>query len=404
MPSSAPAPDKRTLLRVHSAGLLGLGMFDIFVFLVPLWAVLTGANATEVGILVGARSLLPGLFTIHGGVLMDRFGPRGVMTVFIVLIMTLAPLYSVLPHFVPLLALQLVLGLAMTLQWVGAQTMIAQLSKGDTGYLGHFTFASRIGTFIAPLIFGLLWDLTTPRASFIAASVWAAVLLALILSIPTPPETRAKAPSRLRLGDLVPRLSDYRDTLALLAIPAIAITIAACFLRNSTTGMQGSIYIVYLQDIGLTGTLIGLLFSAIEAASGVGALIAGRVTRRFAPMTTLVTVTGIAIALMAITPLLGGVIALLMVAQVFRGLAQGIHQPVTFSIQSLAVPPDRQGSAIALRVTTNRVSALTIPPTMGLIADTWGIGPSFLILGAILVALVIVLWLVAKRHGAPAEP
>ncbi len=404
MTSPTATPDKRIMLRVHGAGLLGLGMFDAYVFIVPLWAVMIGANATEVGILVGARSLLPGLFTIHGGVLMDRFGPRGVMTVFILLIMALVPLYSFLPSFVPLLALQLVLGLAMTLQWVGAQTMIAQLSKGETTYLGHFTFAARIGTFIAPLIFGLLWDLTSPRVCFIAVSVWGAILLLLILGIPTTPEARAKAPVRLRWSDLIPRFADYRDTLALLAIPAIAITISTCFLRNTTSAMQGSIYVVYLKDIGLTGTVIGLLFSAIEGASGLGALIAGRVTRRFAPMTTLIAVTAIAIALMAITPLLGGVVALLIVAQLGRGIAQGIHQPVTFSIQTLAVPPHRQGSAIALRVTANRVSSLIIPPIMGIIADVWGVGSSFLILGTMLVGLCFVLWLVASRITPPPPP
>lgn len=398
MSTASPAPDRRVLLRVHGAGLLALGMFDAYVFIVPLWAVLIGANATEVGILVGARSLLPGLFTIHGGVLMDRFGPRGVMTVFIVAIIGLVPLYPAMPAFVPLLALQLFLGLAMTLQWVGAQTMIAQLSKGETTYLGHFTFASRVGTFIAPVIFGILWDLTNPWVCFIGVSVWAAVLLGLTFGIPpAPQQADAPARARFRAADLVPRLGDYVATVRMLAIPAIAVTICACFLRNSTSGMQGSIYVVYLNDIGLTGTVIGILFAAIEGASGIGSLLAGPVTRRFPAMSTLVAVTGVAIALIAITPLLGGIVAFLLLAQVGRGLVQGIHQPLTFAIQSRAVPHERQGATVALRVTANRISALTVPPVMGIIADTWGVGPSFFILGGVLVALTALLWVFARR-------
>ena len=111
----------------------------------------------------------------------------------------------------------------------------------------------------------------------------------------------------------------------------------------------------------------------------------------------LVGTTAAAIALIAVTPLLGGVIALLLVAQVARGLLQGINQPVVFSVQAKAVPREKQGAAVALRVTVNRISSITVPPVMGIIADTFSITASFLVLGAILIAGTGVLWLFARR-------
>ncbi|MFT5540571.1 MAG: MFS family permease [Alphaproteobacteria bacterium] len=400
---SAPQPRQRDLNLSYAAGFMGLGLMDAYVFIVPLWAVLIGASATQVGLLVGARSMLPFLFTIHGGVLMDRYGPRPVMITFIFLIILMVPLYPLLPWFVPLFALQLITGFALTMQWVGAQTIIANLSRGDAGYLGYFSFATRLGTFIAPIIFGLLWDLTTPWVCFISIAAWAALMLVLTLAIQKPnidSATKSSAespPQGGRIRALLPRLSDYRETLALAAIPAVAISIGACFLRNSTSGVQGSIYVVYLHEIALTGTLIGILFAAIEGASGIGSLIAGRVAKHFSPFAMLVGTTAAAIALMAATPLLGGVVALLILFQVARGIIQGINQPVMFSVQSKAVPRNRQGATVALRVTVNRLSSIIVPPIMGLIADTYGISHSFLILGAVFLLLTGVLWLFARR-------
>lgn len=396
-------PPRRALLLSYGAGLLALGLMDAYVFIIPLWAVLIGANATEVGLLVGARSLLPGLLAIHGGVLIDRYGPRRIMLVFVVLIIVMAPLYPLLPWFIPLFVMQTVIGLALTMQWIGAQTTIAHLSKGETGYIGNFSFATRIGTFIAPIVFGMLWDLTNPTVCFLAVSLWAAVMLALTMAISgkaagAAPATHGGARSiGATIGAVMPKWSDYRETIALCAIPAIAISIAACFLRNSTSSVQSSIYVVYLTQIGITGTVIGILFAAIEGASSIGSLIAGRVSRLLPPFAMLIGTTAAAIALIAITPLLGGIIVLLAAAQFLRGIIQGINQPVMFSVQAKAVPPERQGATVALRVTVNRISSIIVPPAMGLIADHFGIGTSFLVLGAILLSGTMVLWLFARR-------
>lgn len=404
--SSAPPskPRQRDLNFSYGAGLLGLGLMDAYAFIIPLWAVLIGASATQVGLLVGARSVLPFLFTIHGGVLMDRYGPRPIMIGSAIVIILMMPLYPLLPWFVPLFFLQVVGGLVVTLLWVGAQTSIAQLSRGETTYLGHFSFAARIGTFIAPIILGILWDLTTPWVCFVGISGWGIMMLALTLAIPTPPHADKTAKSSMppqplggRLRALLPRFSDYRDTLALMAIPAIAVSIAVCFVRSGTSGIQGSIYVVYLNEIALTGTIIGILFSSLEAAGGFGSLIAGRVAKHFSPFAMLVGTTAAAIVMMAITPLLGGIVALLMLAQVARGIIQGINLPIMFSVQSKAVPPDRQGATVALRVTTNRLSVITVPPIMGVVADTYGISESFLIIGTTLLALTGALWLFTRR-------
>ena len=426
MASSAAftVPPKRALALAYGGGLLSMGLMDTLVFVVPLWAIALGASATEVGFLVGARSVLPFLFAIHGGVLMDRFGARRIMALMVVFMIALAPLYPALPWIPGLMVIQMLTGLATTIAWVGAQTVIAQICGGDAGYLGRFNFASRIGTFAAPIVMGLLWDFTNPWLTFGFVSVWSAALLAVIWASTDPQSSGAgggseggseggsgggtatiikgpRRPLRARLTGFIPRPSDYAATFSLMAIPAIAISIGANFLRNTTSGVQGSIYVVYLDEIGLTGTLIGFLFAAIEGASAVGSLLAGRASRAFNAYALMVVSTGLAIVLINITPLLGGIFALLIAAQLTRGIIQGINQPVLFSIQARAAGPKRQGATVALRVTVNRFVSIVLPPILGVIADAAGIEASFYILGLVLVAATVGLGIAARL--APAE-
>src|SRR5207344_167979 len=121
--------------------------------------------------------------------------------------------------------------------------------------------------------------------------VWGALLTLALLRAPeaeTAPRdgVDARAPNRFRLRDTVPRLSDYIACFALIAIPAVATTMAIIFLRTATNGVQFSLYVVYLDGIGMTGTTIGILFAAIEITSGLGSLFAGRAMRLGDPQRT----------------------------------------------------------------------------------------------------------------------
>jgi len=184
---------------------------------------------------------------------------------------------------------------------------------------------------------------------------------------------------------------------ALMAIPAVAMTMAIMFLRTSTNGVQSSLYVVYLNTMGLTGTSIGILFAAVEVTSGLGSLFAGRAMRLGDPQRTMLTGTVLSILLISVTPFIGAVFALLLAAQAVRGWLQGVVQPVMFSVQAKAVGPYRQGSVVGLRQTLNRLAAIVIPPVMGAIADQWGAGSSFVILGAFLLVLSAPVALITRR-------
>ena len=375
-----------------------MGYIDVFVFLMPLYAVHLNFTATEIGWLVGARTIFTLVFSIHIGTLMDRFGTLTVMRVFVVMAMIAAPFYPLLENFWALLMLQIIVGGAVSFAWAGGQTLIAQIGHGDASYIGYFSFASRLGTTGAPLIAGLIWDYGGAWPSYLLAVAWGAILMIALWFATEPPIQRSdnldEQNARFSLRDLVPRLSDYTRSFAMMAIPVIAISVAVMFLRNSTSGINNSLYVVYLDGIGLTGWDIGVLFAAIEFASGIGSLFGGPAMRLGHPLWTMTIATGLAIALICITPWLGGVFILLLIAQALRGFAQGLSQPVMFSAQSKSVGRHEQGAVVGLRQTLNRLSAIIVPPVMGLIADHWGLEESFLIMGAALLFLcgLVVVW------------
>jgi MFS family permease len=298
--------------------------------------------------------------------------------------------------------LQIINGGALSFAWSGAQTLIAQLAEGEAEYIGRFSFFARIGTTAAPILAGLAWDFGGAWPSYAIGALWGVILTIALLKAPEAKErTRApsSAPQAFRLRDLLPSFSDYAGCFALMAIPAIATSMAIIFLRTATMGVQSSLYIVYLHNIGLIGTTIGVLFASVEIFSGLGHLFAGRAMRLGDPQKTMLSGTVVSIMVICVTPFLGGIYVLLLAANILRGWLQGVVQPMMFSVQAKAVGPYRQGAIVGLRQTMNRLAAIAIPPIMGVFADAWGATASFVIIGVVLSLLCApVTWI--TRQGA----
>src|SRR5712671_1378034 len=389
---------------LYVAGPFAMGYTEFYNFLIPLYGLSLGVSAGQIGMLVGARSLLAVFLSIHVGALMDRLGTRRVALFFVWTAMALAPVFPLLPWFWPLLLLQVVNGAALQFAWSGSQTLIAQLAEGEAEYLGRFSFFARIGTTVAPMIAGVAWDFGGAWPAYALGLAWG---VALTLALIRAPEAQVAAGdgrnlrrrARFRFGDVLPRLPDYVRCFALMAIPAVATTMAIIFLRTATNGVQSSLYVVYLNGMGLTGTSIGVLFAVIEITSGLGSLFAGRAIRLGDPQRTMLTGTVLSVLLISATPFIGAVFTLLLVAQALRGWLQGVVQPLMFSVQAKAVGRYRQGSVVGLRQTMNRLAAIVIPPAMGAIADQWGAGESFVILGSLMLLLSVPVAVITRRSA-----
>jgi len=357
-----------------------MGQAELLTLAVPLWALLQGASPTQIGTLVGARSLLTFFLAIHGGALMDRLGTRRILMFFAGATAAVAASYPFLPWFPAMVVMQMLVGLAGNMTWIGAQTMIGEVTHGDPGQMGWFSFFARMGNVVTPLLIGLVWDIAGPTFSFLGIALWSCTLLLVTSQIQ---EVRAVDPTARFSGrELLPRVSDYTGSLRLVVLPAIAVTLAVSFLRHATNGVEASFFIVYLRELGFAAAAIGALFSIAEVFNGVCSLLAGRVAKLLPIPWLMVGFTTVSAALLLITPFLGGVFILLAVAQAVR--CEGVVQPLMFSMQTRAVARDRQGSMVGLRVTNNRLSSIITPILMGVVVEYFGIENGFVIVGAVL--------------------
>ena len=388
----------RTQLAVYGSGMFANSMSNISGLIVPLWVSSFGASATLVGLVFGARHILPLLLSIHGGALMDRLGTRRVMLIFAVVNAAVPLLFPALPYIWAAIFLQTLAGLATSMGWMGAQTLIGQIMKGSAVHAGRLSLALRLGHLVGPPMIGFTWDTGGAWAAFIVMSVWGSFGFLSALALPGNSNATSQH-NKITVSTLMPRLSDYLAAFRMLAISAVLFVAVITMMRNAGNVVQTGFYVVYLDEVfGLSGTLIGVLTSAAAIVGGIGSLSVGRLLRFCsAHWLLMATVTG-SVIFICITPLLGTFVFLL-IASALRGASLGISQPLMISILAKASGSKVQGTSVGLRNTANRLTGFVIPLLMGVLIDFVGLANGFYAIGIIVIGLLILtgIWLSQRQ-------
>ena len=194
------------------------------------------------------------------------------------------------------------------------------------------------------------------------------------------------------------RIRGLLVALLVLLLPAVGLVIAATVMRQTGTGMQSSFYGIWLAGIGFDTGDVGLLIGIGNGASAVSALTIGPVTRRFSEHWPLLWTIILAIAAIAMTPLLS-TWELLVIAIVLRGIGQGLNLPLLMTIGSRAVGFHLQGRMAALRISFNRFGGALVPLAMGALAEVIGLEYAFYVvgLGGVGMIGVLALWLLISK-------
>ncbi len=385
---------------VYGVGLFTTSLFYIGSVIIPLYVYTMNPSPFLFGLVFAMPHVLPLLLSIHGGAMMDRFGARRVM-LFFTTIGTLVPLlYPLSPTIWALLVLQMFLGLAEFMGWLGAQTMIGQYMKGRTAYAGRLSAVIRFGQLAAPPMVGAAWDIWGPWGGFGLMSLWAsgAIVCALML----PPQTIEASDTspgasgrRAVAAALMPRWSDYITAFRLLSMPAVVLIVLLGALMHVGNVVQGSFYIAWLTEMGITGTAIGLLSPAAAIAAALFSLLTTRLTPYFGGLWIVLVSLWIGIVLICITPLLGTYLAL-QIVNFLRSGANGLAQPLIITLVLRGAGASNQGKAIGLRGTANRVASIVSPLAMGAVAQAIGLEASFYVVGilvsAAMAGIAVYLW------------
>jgi MFS family permease len=381
---------------VYGIGLFSTSIFQIASVIVPLYAYTLNPSPLMFGLVFSAAHVLPLFLSIHTGALMDRLGARRVMLVCTSVGAVIPLLYPTAQWIWALVFLQMFLGLSESMGWLGAQTMIGQYMFGRTVYAGRLSFIIRIGQLAAAPLAGITWDLAGPWGAFALMSLWAsgAVVCALLL----PPQIAmplTEPGRRAKLRALLPNIADYLTAFRLLAAPAVVIIVLLGALMHVGNVLQGSFYVAWLNDMGLTGTAIGLLSPAGAVGAALFSLLTTRLTKYIGGLWIVLISLWVAMLLICATPLFGTYF-LLQMAMFLRHGANGLAQPLIITLVLRGAGRENQGKAIGLRGTANRIASIASPLAMGAIAEALGLELSFYVVGAavsvVMAAIAMYLW------------
>jgi MFS family permease len=172
--TTSPAPIPwRVQIPVYGAAMFSNSSLHLYNVVVPLWTATLTRDPLIIGIVLGARHILPMMFLIHGGAMMDRFGTRRVMLIFASAAVVIPMLYPAAPLIPMLILFQMFGGLAVMTTWIGAQSLTGSLMRGQPVYTGRLTLATRIGTIFGPPTVGAIWDFAGAWWAFSFLSLWA---------------------------------------------------------------------------------------------------------------------------------------------------------------------------------------------------------------------------------------
>ena len=369
---------------VYAAGMFSHSLNSMAMVVIPLWVVSLENSPFLIGVGLGSRYFLLLLLSIHTGALMDRLGTRLVMVICGIAGAVLHLAYPVLPWIWALIVLQAFAGLTGSMGWLGSQTLVGQVMKGNPTYAGRLSFSLRIGAFVGPPLVGFVWDNVGPSGAFAVLGVWA--FLGVIATILVPGGGHQQS-EQLHARGLVPRVSDYKSAFNLLLVPAIALVVAMTMMRHGAIAVHHSFYVVWLDDLGISGTLIGVLMSAWAVLGSISALSVGRLARLFAADWLMVVAVMLQIVLISITPLLP-TYGLLLVVMALYGGTMGISQPLMISLMARATSAKDQGKSAGLRTTANQLVVTVLPPIMGGVVELVGLEASFYVIGGTLICLM----------------
>ncbi|MFF3752778.1 MFS transporter [Streptomyces sp. NPDC002018] len=342
-----------------------------------------GADERAIGVITAVYALLPLFAAVPLGRRTDQGRCAPLLVAGVVLISAGCALSGTAGSLTALGVWSAVMGLGHLCFVIGAQSIVARRSapaQQDRDF-GHFTIGASLGQLAGPVAAGLLVSgqgdemARTSALALLASAAAAAVALTSLRRI----ESRTasgRPPSRRPAKVPVGRILRTRG------VPAgIFVSMAVL----SATDVLTAYLPVIGERRGIAPATIGLLLS-LRAAAAIACRLVLPPMLRLLGRTVLLTVTcllgGLLCAGIALPVPVWG-LALILGA---LGFCLGVGQPLSMTTVVRAAPDEARSTALALRLTGNRLGQVAAPASAGLVAGVAGTAAPFVLLGALLLA------------------
>lgn len=386
-----PVPPRRWLLRLVTSFACLQGAVSMARPAVSYHALELGAGPRAVGLVTAAFALLPLAVAVPLGRRTDTRRCAPLLPAGAALIAAGCVLAATAPSLVLLGAWSTLLGLGHLVYMIGAQSLVARQSRPDQHdrNFGYFTVGGSMGQFVGPSAAGLLVggagaSAVTGRAG--AEGSTAALLAAGALTVCSYATLWRLEGRAVREGGRAadgPHAQPPVPVVRILRTRGVPAGIFASLAVLSATDVLTAYLPVVGEERGIAPGVVGLLLSLRAAASVLSRIALPRMSARFGRQPLLVAnclAAGALCALLAV-PAPVWVLAL---ALVLLGFCLGVGQPLTMSTVVQAAPDSARSTALALRLTGNRLGQVAAPAGAGLLAGAGGAAAPFLLLGAVL--------------------
>lgn len=390
-----PGPGRGWLLRLVIAFAFAQGAVSMARPAVSYRALALGADETAVGIIAGVYALLPLFAAVPLGRRTDHGRCAPLLPIGVVLISGGCALSGVVSSLPAMAAWSGVMGLGHLCFVIGAQSIVARQSapaEQDRNF-GHFTIGASLGQLVGPIAAGALisgGSGALGRTSALALLVSAAVCAVALTSLwriehrrtpraaPATGKPTAKTKTSAKAKTKVP----VTAILGARGVPAgIFISMAVL----SATDILTAYLPVVGEHRGIAPATVGLLLS-LRAAASIACRLAMPLMLRLLGRTALLVTSCLLAGLICAGMVLPVPVPLLAVMLAALGFCLGVGQPLSMTTVVRAAPADARSTALALRLTGNRLGQAAAPAAAGLIAGTAGAAAPFALLGALLLA------------------
>ncbi|WAL94595.1 MFS transporter [Streptomyces sp. Je 1-369] len=380
MPNASSGPGGRGwLLRLVIAFSFAQGAVSMARPAVSYRALALGADERAIGVIAGVYALLPLFAAVPLGRRTDHGRCAPLLPVGVVLISGGCALSGVAGSLTAMAAWSGVMGLGHLCFVIGAQSIVARQSapaEQDRNF-GHFTIGASLGQLVGPIAAGALIGGDMDRTSALALLVSAAVGAVSLASLWRIEHRRPRSAAPERAGR-VPVLGILRTR----GVPAgIFISLAVL----SATDILTAYLPVVGEHRGIAPATVGLLLSLRAAATIACRLVMTPLIRllgRTVLLTTTCLLAGLLCAGIALPLPVWGLALVLAVL----GFCLGVGQPLSMTTVVQAAPDGARSTALALRLTGNRLGQVAAPAAAGLIAGVAGVAAPFVMLGGLLFA------------------
>lgn len=363
-----------------------------------------GGDETAVGLVVAAGAMLPILLAIPLGKLSDR-GRTPVLLLCGAVVLIAGPVGLANADSIPGIALvNAVYGFGLLALMIGNQAIVASLSqpgRRDRNF-GLFSAAASLGQMFGPLTAG--WVMAsagagpllraTTKAFVVAAVIAAAAIVVFGLLVFVLRGTTTLAPS----SHGTDQQEGNGSALALLANRQLATAVFVSCTFIAAVNLLIAYLPVIGQAQGLSPAFVGALLAVRAGFSFVSRVFIGVLVGWAGRLLVIVVSAGIA-AVTGLGVVLTAQPVLLIALMLVLGLTLGLGQPLTMSWVVEQAPQRMRATALALRITGNRIAQTVAPAGAGALSTVIGVAGPFVLTTMLLGAAAASVLPFLRRSG-----